>query len=569
MTSGQIAILHGHIDRAEALARLLRFSGHRCTVVKEGPTAAPTLLGLGPDLVLGALCFEDPPLGQLLGSVRETLVRHLPLLLVVGREDGGDFSLGWVDEIIREPVDPAELTLRVRSMLHRLGERRILERKLDELVGLHGISWGSVSLAGGPEALYGHLTRQSAELLAAEKALVLLFDAETREMIAQLPAYGLDSDRVRKVRYPVDGEAKDRWNFRTNGSLVASDAATDPRLVPHAVAELGLRNVAIVPMTTGGRVMGLLCVADRRKDRFQDADLSLLEAVAAQATVVLENQRLHEALKDANLRLQELDKLKREFVTMVAHDFRNPLMAIRGFAELVLEDSDIGAENRRELMRTIIGQTEDLTRLAEDTFLITQMETGQFTYRFRSIELGPFLLDAVARVPAENPLIMDVPARLPRIEVDPERLRQVVTNLVSNAVRYSSPQRPITLRCRERESGNILLEVIDSGFGIPEDQVGRLFQKFARVRSEEHGRISGTGLGLYICRLIVEGHGGRIGVKSELDKGSIFWVLLPLQRGVSSRSSKGTLNAADPEADHRPSAGPQGLTTPRQGDDVA
>src|SRR5262245_7870318 len=171
MTSGQIAILHGHNDRAEALARLLRFSGHRCTVVKEGPTAATTLLGLGPDLVLGALCFEDPPLGQLLGSVRETLVRHMPLLLVVGREDGGDFSLGWVDEIIREPVDPAGLTLRVRSMLHRLGERRILERKLDELVGLHGISWGSVSLAGGSEALYGHLTRQSAELLAAEKAL--------------------------------------------------------------------------------------------------------------------------------------------------------------------------------------------------------------------------------------------------------------------------------------------------------------------------------------------------------------------------------------------------------------
>jgi signal transduction histidine kinase len=390
-------------------------------------------------------------------------------------------------------------------------------------------------------------------------------------MSAQLPAYGLDPDMVRRVRYPVDGEAKDRWNFRTNGSLFSNDAAADPRLVGQAVADLGLRNTAIVPLTSGGRVMGLLCVADRRKDRFKDADLTLLEAVAAQATVVLENQRLHEALKEANLRLQELDKLKREFVTMVAHDFRNPLMAIRGFAELVLEDSDIGAENRRELMRTIIGQTDDLTRLAEDTFLITQMETGQFTYRFRSLELGSFLLDAVARVPAENPLIMDVPARLPQIEADPERLRQVVTNLVSNAVRYSSPQRPITVRCRERESGNILLEVIDSGFGIPEEQMGRLFQKFGRVRTEEHTRVPGTGLGLYICRLIVEGHGGRIGVKSELGKGSIFWVLLPLHRAVGFHPSEDKQDATNPETGNRPPQpnGSQGLTIPRHGDDVA
>lgn len=554
-TTGQIALLHGNPVRAEALARLVRFSGHQCTVVKEGPIAASTLLGLGPDLVLAALSFEDPPLRQLIGGVREALSRHVPIILILGREES-DVPRGWVDDIIREPVDPAELALRVGSILHNLSERQILQRKLDELLGLHGVSWGSISLSGGPEVLYAHLARQSADLLEAEKAVVLLFEPKAREMVAQPPGFGLGPEQVLKLRYPVDGEAKARWNFRTNGPLLSNDAMADPRFLVGLAAELRLRTAVIAPMTRGGRVIGLLLVANRANGPFRDEDLGLLEAVAAQAAVVVENQRLHDALKDAHVRLQELDRLKNEFVTMVAHDFRNPLMAIRGFAELVLEDSDIGADNRREFMRTIIAQTDDLARLAEDTFLITQMETGQFSYRRRELELGPFLLDAVARVPAENPVVMDVPARLPRIVADPERLRQVVTNLVSNAVRYSAANGSITIRCRERDEEQILLEVIDNGFGIPQDQMDRLFQKFGRIRTEEHARVSGTGLGLYICRLIVEGHAGRIAVRSEPGKGSTFSVLLPVNADVSPQVAPGSLQASAPR--EASPGGPQG-----------
>jgi signal transduction histidine kinase len=203
-------------------------------------------------------------------------------------------------------------------------------------------------------------------------------------------------------------------------------------------------------------------------------------------------------------------------------------MAIRGFAELVLEETDLSTESRQEFMRTVISETEHLALLANDTLLITQIETGQFSFNFTEVDLGPFILDAVPLGLSEHSVLMDVPPGFPKIWADPERMHQVLTNLVTNSVKYSPAGGSITVRCRERGSQHIVIEVIDHGLGIPAEQVGRLFQKFQRVRSEEHYKISGTGLGLYICRLIVEGHGGQIWVESEFGKGSTFGMALPL-----------------------------------------
>ena len=110
---------------------------------------------------------------------------------------------------------------------------------------------------------------------------------------------------------------------------------------------------------------------------------------------------------------------------------------------------------------------------------------------------------------------------------DAVRLRQVITNLTMNAVKYSPAGGSITVRCRERGADHIVIEVVDHGLGIPPEQVGKLFQKFERVRTTEHLAMSGTGLGLYICRLIAEGHGGQIWVESELGKGSTFGLSMP------------------------------------------
>ena len=389
-------------------------------------------------------------------------------------------------------------------------------------------SW-AFSIAGGAESLFGHLARQSASMLKAEKGLIMMYDPQRREMEGQNVAYGLTPQQVARIRYPVDGEARDLWNFRLNGPLLTNNARTDPRLLPDMAAVLDISSLIVVPMTRGPQVMGLILVADRAgRAPFRDEDLVTLQAVAGQATVAVENQRLHEQIKEANARLQEFDRIKSEFVATVAHDFRSPLMSIRGFAELTLEEPDLPPERRNEFMRTIIAETDDLAALANDTLLISQMETGQLHYDWKPVDVRRELREAIPPGLATHTVLVDVPDDFPVIRADPGRLRQVLNNLVSNALKYSPLGSTVTLRARERGRDQVMVEVIDEGLGVPADQAGRLFQKFERVRNPEHLKIPGTGLGLYICKRIVEGHRGRIWVESEPGQGSTFAFTLPL-----------------------------------------
>jgi signal transduction histidine kinase len=551
---GHIVLLHGDAEKAELLARRLRSAGHRVTLPEPGKRVTQIAVERAPDLLIGALSFHDPPLPAVIRSVRQALGTEVPVLLLQGPADQHDDTLVEADDILREPIDPGELDLRVGGMLRAQADRRLLQRKLKDLLGLYKVSW-AFSLAAGPRAFYGNLARQSADLLKAQKALALLFDSERRQIIAQSPGFGLTEEQIARVRYPVDPEARSRWNFRKNGPLLSIKAQADSRLLGSLVSELDLHSVLIAPMTRGPLVVGLLMVADRMGSQppFGDEDLNLLLAVAGEASVAVENLRLHEELKRANELLQEYDRLKSEFVAIVAHDFRKPLMAIRGFAELVLEEPDIPPDARGEFMRTVITETEGLARLADDTLLITRIETGEFEFHWSEIDLGPFILDSVPLGLSDNSVLLDIPAQFPRIIGDSDRLRQVITNLTTNAIKYSPEGGSINVRCRERGPNHIVIEVIDHGLGIPQDQIGKLFEKFQRVRTPQHMKISGTGLGLYICRLIVEGHGGQIWVESELGRGSTFGIVLPLDASAANQDRR-SLDAASLPERHKESA---------------
>jgi signal transduction histidine kinase len=548
--ASHIAVVHEGGAQAEALGRALRTVGHRVTVVVPGRRVAESIVELSPDLVLASLGLIDPPISEVVRDLRKDLGNDLRILALY-HFDVKDVPRD-VDDVIRaEPLDEHELALRVGRLLRDQAQRRLLQKKNDELLGLYKMSW-AFSLAGGAEALFAHIARHSAEMLKADRGLVLLYDAEKRQLVAQRPGHGLTPEQVERIRYPVDGEARSRWNFRKNGPLLSNKAQADTRLLPDLIGATGVSSLLVAPITRGPMILGLLAVADRTGGgHFNDEDLNRLLALAGQTTIAIENLRLHEEIKKANELLQEYDRLKSEFVGIVAHDFRRPLMAIRGFAELVLEEPDLALETRQEFMKTVINETEHLALLANDTLLITQIETGQFSFHYEELDLGPFVLETVPLGMSEHSLLMDVPPGTPKIWADPNRLHQVLNNLVSNATKYSPGGGAVTVRCRQRGPDHVVIEVIDQGLGIPQEQVGRLFQKFARVRSDEHMKISGTGLGLYICRLIVEGHGGQIWTESEVGKGSTFGIVLPLD----ARTAPGATPEAPPEAAATPPAG--------------
>ncbi len=546
--AGHVVLVHSVPRRAEELAQLARNAGHRVSILEPGRRLAQEVVDRSPDVLVIGLGVTEPPAGRVVRTVRQALGSDVPVLVVVAGDDPE--QLVEADEVLREPADPGELGLRLGCLLRGRFERRVLQRKVQDLLGLHKVSW-AFSLSAGASGLYGHLSRQSAELVRARKGLVMLFQPERRQLVAQWPAFGLSQERVETLRYSVDGEARQRWNFRKNGPLMSNKAQADSRLLPELVSKTDLHQVLMVPLMRPGQFDGLLLVADRESgEPFSEDDLNLLLAVAGQATVAVENLALHEALKRQKTLLEEYDRLKSEFVAIVAHDFRKPLMAIRGFAELVLEEPDLPPEARQEFMRTVINETDQLANLANDTLLITRMETGEFEFRWSEIDLGPFILDSVPLGLSDHSVLMDVPADFPRIVADPDRLRQVLNNLTTNAVKYSPEGGSILVRCRQRGSEHVVIEVVDHGLGIPEDQVGRLFQKFSRVRSDPHMAVQGTGLGLYICRLLIEGMGGQIWVESEVGRGSTFGFVLPIDARAVARS------AHEPDAQGLPARPP-------------
>jgi signal transduction histidine kinase len=533
---GHVVLVHPDARRALDLARELRGGGQRVTIIEPGRRATQSLVEQVPDLLVAPLALLDPPFAELVRGTREVLGSDLPVLALLS--EGEMHAVLEADDIVREGASPGELVLRVGCLLRARLERQALQRKVQDLLGLYKISW-AFSLAGGPDAVFGHLARQSAELLRAGKAMVLLYDPELRRMTGQFPAHGLTREQSEQVRYGVD-DARQRWNFRANGPLISNRASADSRVLPELVALLDLHSVLLAPMIAGGdgRFHGVLMVADRLGGGgFGEDDLNLLTAIAGQAAVAVANLKLHGEIQRKNALLEEYDRLKSEFVAIVAHDFRKPLMAIRGFAELVLEEPDLPAESRRDFMRTVVEETDHLAALANDTLLITRIETGQMEYAFSEFDLGPFLLDCVPLGLSNHSVLLDVPPGLPRIVADPDRLRQVIVNLTSNAIKYSPGGGSIIVRARLRGLEHVVLEVIDHGLGIPEESVDRLFRKFSRVRDEAHLAVSGTGLGLYIARLIVEGHGGRIWVESEVGRGSVFALVLPRDARRAQRTA--------------------------------
>lgn len=234
------------------------------------------------------------------------------------------------------------------------------------------------------------------------------------------------------------------------------------------------------------------------------------------------------AAEEANVRLQESIRLKDDVVSIVAHDFRSPLTVIQGYGESLR--ARVVDPAAAEQLDVITGQARYLARLAEDTLVMSRLESGELPLNRAEVDLVVLTREALAargedgaRLQAEGPVIVDA---------DPQRMRQVLDNLLDNAAKYAPRGAAVQVRVGGDED-SAYLTVTDRGAGIAAADLPRMFEKFTRLESARASGIPGSGLGLYICRSIVEAHGGRIHVESAIDHGSTFTVRMP--RGGSGR----------------------------------
>ena len=225
---------------------------------------------------------------------------------------------------------------------------------------------------------------------------------------------------------------------------------------------------------------------------------------------------------------REVDQLKSSLVSTVSHELRTPLTMIQGFSELLLT-RDLAEERSREALKQINASAERLTRLIEDLLSVSRIESGRLVARTEPERLDEVIDDVVASFDEreDRPLVLDVDPHLPEVMADRDKLVQVLTNLVSNALKYSEPPSEVRITAGKVDS-TVQVAVTDHGIGLTEEEQAQLFSKFFRADRDEVRDAGGTGLGLYIAKSLVEMQDGQLWVTSELGHGSTFSFSLPV-----------------------------------------
>lgn len=230
--------------------------------------------------------------------------------------------------------------------------------------------------------------------------------------------------------------------------------------------------------------------------------------------------------------LRKLERIRRDFVANVSHEFRTPLTAIQGFAETLLSGAKDDPQNSERFLGIILEHSRRLARLTEDLLKLSQMDADRLELEVRRISVTQFVescFETAQRRAAEKELTLslDLPGRLPDISGDARRLQEVLQNLLDNAIQYTLPGGKIVLSADTRD-GEVVFTVEDTGIGIPQSDQPRIFERFYRVDAARSREAGGTGLGLAIARHLIEVHGGRIWVESELGAGSKFHFSVPV-----------------------------------------
>ena len=230
--------------------------------------------------------------------------------------------------------------------------------------------------------------------------------------------------------------------------------------------------------------------------------------------------------------LRKLERVRRDFVANVSHELRTPLTAIQGFAETLLAGAIDDAHNRTRFLEIILEHSRRLARLTEDLLMLSKMDAERLELEFRRISISQLMESCLEtsqhRAREKNLEVrLDTPSSLPDVSGDRRRLAEVLQNLLDNAMQYTMPDGKITLSAEAR-SDEVIVTVSDTGIGIPRADQPRIFERFYRVDVARSREAGGTGLGLSIAKHLVEAHGGRLWVESELGQGSRFHFSVPL-----------------------------------------
>ena len=422
----------------------------------------------------------------------------------------------------------ADLEKKVEIRTHELAQ------SVAELRALGEVSQAVNSTLDINEVLNTIVTK-AVQLSDTDAGAIYDYD-ESRGEFGLRSTYGMDDDLIAaiKERHVHIGDAGIGHAAAQRAPLQIADVQKEPASeVLDVVVRAGFRALLFVPLLGAERIVGALVVRRRRPGEFSKQTIDLVQTFAAQSVLAIQNARLFQEIGDKSRQLEVASQHKSQFLANMSHELRTPLNAILGYTELILDDiyGETPAKMRGVLER-VQRNGKHLLGLINDVLDLSKIEAGQLTlaladYSLKDVVHSVFV--AVESLADEKKLALriEVPNNLPTGRGDERRLTQVLLNLVGNAIKFTD-QGEVAIKA-SATNGAYTLSVCDTGPGIAPNDQAKIFEEFQQADSSATKKKGGTGLGLSIARRIIELHGGKIWVESEIGKGATFSINLPVK----------------------------------------
>ncbi len=417
-----------------------------------------------------------------------------------------------------------------------MSDEKVRLQKLERVLEISRELTTTVAMA----PLLSKIVDTAAELTDSEKASILLLDNRTGEL-RFLTASGDQSEKLANIPVPIEGSVAGTV-LLSKEPLVIRDARTDPRHFNGVGQKIGeeTRALLTVPLKVKKDCIGVLQAMNKQDDaEFSQGDVDTLMALGAQAAAAIQNARLVEALQKAYKRLGELDKLKSDFISIASHELRTPLSLILLYAAVLREE--LGEKAGVQLDAVLRAATR-LKGIIETMLNLRYLETGEMDLVLSRFDVRAEVqeacedYDALADT-AGLELTTDLPDEEVFISADREKIRVVLGNLLSNAVRFTPAGGRVRVALSSRGK-DVEISVVDTGVGIPKEDLERIFEHFYQVEDHLTRRLGGMGLGLSIVRGLVDLHGGRVWAESVPGRGSRFIVVLPPEGAQAAQTAK-------------------------------
>jgi signal transduction histidine kinase len=387
------------------------------------------------------------------------------------------------------------------------------------------------------------IVRRVVSTLGAQQASVMIYDAETG-VLETRASYGLESEFARHAKRRI-GEGIAGWVAEHKQAVLLGPDDRGP-LGQHYKTNRNITSALSLPIRVGDRLVGVLNVNRiNHPEPFREHHRDILRMFAEHVGSVVERAEVVEhlsartkVLEASNLQLSELNRFKDNFLSTASHELRTPLTSVIGYAE-VLEENEgrLSANQRREFLRRMSSEAGSLLGLIDDILDLTRLETGKLV-----LQTGPRSLNDVVRAAletirpmAEKHDVRVVPAldeSLGEVSLDDVKMRQVIVNLLTNAIKFSPRGATVELVTRS-DTPWVVAEVKDQGPGVSPEDRARIFELFGQGAQKSATGHGGLGIGLHLVRRITELHDGKSGVEARPEGGSVFWVRLPLHAEAS------------------------------------